>query len=453
MGAGNHQCKLTGMYRKLSILLILSGLLQPAFGQVVFRSLEDVWKYADAHNIMVRNARHEVEKAHYSTKQSYGALLPQVNATGSYTDNLALQTTLIPPGAIPDSVPGRYRELQFGQQFVYAGGITAQMNVLNLQNWYNARIAKQTEEINKDSLANTRKTIYQQIATQYYSYLLMQEAYRLATQSASIADSVYQSTNNKFKEGTVNEANVDVSKINLERAQQNQVSAHYQMLIALNNMKGLLGLSKNDSLVFESSLQNNLNLDAAGNFTEDPALRIALLKTKISLSQYRAANSAFAPTINIINSYTTQRYDKTFEPFSKATGTTAWFPADYWALQASIPIFTSGSRLYSSRRNKIAYKESMEQYEYMQKQSAINDENVRLNYQKAVAVLGKAEDVMHLSFDNYMHISYRYQSGIASIDDRLNAFRDYIDYQNQYLNSLSDMLVQLYLVKIRQQSF
>lgn len=60
---------------------------------------------------------------------------------------------------------------------------------------------------------------------------------------------------------------------------------------------------------------------------------------------------------------------------------------------------------------------------------------------------------MNLSYDNYKHISLRYQEGVASLDDRLKAFSDYISYQNQYLNSLSEMLVQLYQIKLRQQSF
>ncbi len=161
----------------------------------------------------------------------------------------------------------------------------------------------------------------------------------------------------------------------------------------------------------------------------------------------------FAPTLNILYNYSTQRYDKTFEPFSGVTGTAGWFPAQYWGLQATLPIFTGGSRWFNSKKNKIAYLESKEQYENAQKQSAINDANIRLNYVKAVAVLGKSKDVMNLSLDNYTHISYRYEGGIESIESRLNAFRDYIDYQNQYLNSLSDMLVQLYQIKIRQQSF
>ncbi len=439
------------MSRRLTLIIALLALSGLANGQVVFTSLEDVWKYADAHNITIRTVKYELDKSGYATKQSYSAMLPQVNATGSYVDNLALQTTLLPGDFV--GKPGTYVPLQFGQQFVYSGGINAQMYVLNLQNWYSARMAKQTEEMNKDSLANTRKNVYQQLATQYYSYLLMQEAARLADETARIADSVYQTTNNKYKEGTNNESNVDVTKLNLERAQQTQITARYQMLTARNNLKALLGFSVNDSLQINATLQSNLDVETNSAFAEDPLIRLASWKTKISLTQYRQSNSAFVPTINVLYNYATQRFDKTFEPFSGATGVAGWFPSQYWSLQASFPLFTSGSRYFQSKRNKLNYQESMEQYEYAQKQSAINDENLRLNYQKAKAVLGKTQDVMNLSLDNYKHISYRYDAGIAPLEDRLNAFRDYIDYQNQYLNSLSDMLVQLYQVKLRQQSF
>ena len=440
------------MFKNILLIAFLLACSQAVEAQVIFRSLEDAWKYADAHNITIITAKYEAEKALYAKRASYSALLPQVNATGSYTDNLALQTTLL-PGVIVGQPAGTYVPLQFGEQFAYSGGIAAQMSILNLQNIYNARIAKQTEELNKVSLANNRKTVYQQVATQFYSYLLMQEAYRLARQSASTADSVFQSVGNKYKEGTVNEANVDVAKLNFERAEQNEISARYQMLTASNNMKSLLNLSVKDSLLIESSLSDNLQLETTTRFQEDPAIQLANYQQKISLSQYRATVGAFAPTINVLYNYATQRFDKTFEPFSGATGGAAWFPSRYWSLQASVPLFNSGSRLFQSRKSKIAWNESVAQYENAVKQSAINDENIRLNYEKAVAVLVKTKDVMNLSFDNYTHISYRYEGGIESIESRLNAFKDYIDYQNQYLNSLSDMLVQLYQLKIRQQSF
>ncbi len=439
------------MFKNILLIALFLALGEAAEAQIVFRSLEDAWKYADVHNITIITAKYEAEKALYAKRASYSALLPQVNATGSYTDNIQLPVTIVPAGLLSPNFPGG--AISFGQKYVYAGGINAQMNVLNLQNLYNARIARQTEELNKVSLANNKKTVYQQVATQFYSYLLMQEAYRLAAQSAGTADSVFQSVSNKFKEGSVNEANVDVAKLNYERAQQNEITAKYQMLTARNNLKALLNMSVKDSLAIESTLNENLQLETTSPFQKDPAILLADYQQKISLSQYRAANGAFAPTLNILYNYNTQRYDKILEPFSGATGTAAWFPAQYWALQASIPLFTSGSRLFQSRKSKIAWNESVAQYENAQRQSEINDENIRLNYEKAVAVLSKTKDVMNLSFDNYTHISYRYEGGIESIESRLNAFKDYIDYQNQYLNSLSDMLVQLYQLKIRQQSF
>ncbi len=440
------------MFKRLSYIFILLACWQVSYSQIVFRSLEDVWKYADNNNITIKTMKYELDKSVYAKKQAYSALLPQATATGSYTDNIALQTTLL-PASLLGGPPGTYKTLQFGEQFVYSGGINAQMNILNLQNVYNVRIAQQTQEMNKDSLASTRKFVYQQLATQFYSYLLMQEASTLADQTALIADSTYQSANNKFKEGTANEASVDLAKLNLERAQQSQITARYQMITSRNSLKGLLGFSVSDSLFINASLNASLNIDAAEAFTEDLSLKLSLWRAKISLSQYHLSNSAFLPTINILYNYATQRYDKTFEPFSGATGVAGWFPSQYWSLQASFPIFTSGSRYFQSKRSKINYEESMAQYENAQKQSGINDENIRLNYQRALSVLGKTQDVMNLSLDNYRHISYRYEAGLSPLDDRLNAFQNYIDYQNQYLNSLSDMLVQLYQVKIRQQSF
>jgi outer membrane protein len=440
------------LIKRIGIVLLSLAAFYTGRAQLVFNSVEEVWKYADQHSIAIQTAKHEIDKSDYTRKQAYDSLLPKISANGTYTDNLSLQTTLIPAEFLGGQ-PGTYFPVQFGQQYVYAGSITAQAPLLNLQNWFSVRIARQTEEMNKDSLASARKNIYQQIANQYYSYLLMQEAARIADQTTTIADSVFQLTNNKFQQGSINQADVDNAKLNFERAQQTQITADYQMAVAKNNIKSLLGLSVNDSIQFSASLQNNLQVDTGNSFQTDPSIQMAWHKAQISLSQYKQANSAFAPTLNILYSYTQQRFDNTFEPFTNAKDSRAWFLGQYWGLQLNVPIFNGGYRLYQSKKSKITYKENMDLYESAKKQSAINDENIKLNYQKAVAVLDKAKDVMDLSFDNYQHISYRYDAGVAALGDRLNAFKDYIDYQNQYLNSLSDMLVQLYQIKIREQSF
>ncbi len=437
------------MYKKTVILFVLLAVCCAADGQTFFTSLEDVWKYADSHNVQIRIAEYELDKGVYAKKQSYLALLPSVGVTGSFTDNTSLQTTLI-PAVIFGGPAGTYQTVQFGQKYIYAGGLSAQMDIINVQTWFNMRIAKETEELNKASLANQKKSTYQQIATQYYSYLLSKEAARLAASSAAVADSIYQSVNNKFAEGTVSMANVDVAKLNSERVQQTNITAQYQMQTAKNSLKGLLNLSVSDSLEINAALQSNMNTPATAAFAQDPAVTLASYQSKVNLSQYKYANANFLPTLNVLYSNSQQQNDNTFEPFQ---GGPAWYPARFWSLRATWNIFTGGTRWLQSQKSRINYRESQLQLESAQKQSAINDENLRLSYMRTTALLSKTENVMKLSLDNYHHISNRYETGLGTIEDRLAAFKDYIDYQNQYLNSLSDMLVQLYQIKIRQQSF
>lgn len=436
--------------RVLNTIVFLLTLSYGAHAQVIFRSLEDVWRYADEHNVAIRNTGYELRKAKDAKTQSYLAFTPQAGLSGAFIDNTSLQTTLI-PAVIFGGPDGTYRAVQFGQKYIYTAGFTAQMDLLNLQTWFNVRIARETEEVNRDSVGSTKKLVYQQIANQYYAYILNKEAYRLVSQSAAAADSVYASVSNKFKEGTLNMGNVDVAQLNSERAQQTLTTAYYQMRTSANSLKALLGLSVSDSLVIEATMENNLKRETPTAFKEDPSVRLAAHKVGLNWATYNAANASFLPTINVQYSNTTQQNDNKFEPLE--AGGPAWYPATYWTIRASWNIFTGGTRLLNSKKSKINYLESQMQYEQAKRQADINDENLRLAYEKADALRVRAEHVMNLSYDNYKHITYRYDAGLASLDDRLNAFTDYISYQNQYLNSLSDLLVQMYQVKIRQQSF
>lgn len=429
----------------LFILLVFSFTGQ---AQTIFTSVEDAWKYAETHNTTIRVAQYEAERSALAKKQSYSALLPQVSATGSFTDNLSLQTTLL-PAQIFGGHAGVYVPVQFGQKYLYNGAINGQLDLLNLQSWYNVSVAKATEELSKATLANTRRNTYAQIASNFYSYLLMKEAARLAVQTALISDSVFISMSNKFKEGTVNEIAVNTAKLNLERSQQTNITAQYQMATAVNNIKALLEIPLTDSLIIDASLKGNIENAPSVPFTEDPSIKMAEYQIKINRGLYQFAKSAFLPTLSFAYNASTLNNSNNFEPVAGGP----WYNASYYMLKATLPIFSSGNRLWQVKRNKIAWQESKLQYESAIKQQAINDDNTRLGYAKAAAVLEKAADIMNLSYDNYVHSTYRYEAGLTSIDDRLKAFSDYIDYQNQYLNNLSALLVQLYQVKLRQHSF
>ena len=428
----------------------LTALMWPAVvqGQTTIRSVDELWKYADAHNINIVSARFEADKAKLAKRISYSALLPQINASGSFTDNTALQTTLL-PGAIFGKPDIPFIAAKFGQTYIYNGTIGGQMDVLNLQTLFNAKMLRATEAYNINNLANTRKSVYQQLAGNYYNYLLMKEAERLNIENILVTDSVVQSTNNKYTEGTENEINLNKAKINLEKIRENLINAQYQMVIAKRNIMALLNLPLKEEYNITDSLEPAKDV-ATGVFQEDPTTQMAFSLQLVSAAQYKAAKFAFLPSLSIAYNYSSVQNNNDFKPL---TNSVPWYPSSFWSVKANIPLFTGGSRIWQMQKAKLDLEESKAKFEAAMKQADINDANLQLAFRKAKAMVKHAEEVMRLSRENYVHASYRYETGVSNIDDKLKAFSDYIDNQNQYLNQLSDYLLQLYQIKIRQLTF
>ena len=327
-----------------SLLFLASSFSLTA--QTVFHTLDDIWNYADQHNITLRTARYDYQKAQYAQKIALGSALPQINANGAATENTALQTTLI-PGEIVQRPAGTFIPVQFGQKYIYSGGFTAQLDVLNLQNWLNVKIAKETTSAGKDSLANFKRNVYQQLASQYYNYLLMKEAAALAGQSMDISDMVNQSMTHKFAEGLVTKANADEAEINFERAKQSFTTSQYQMLIAANNLKLMLDMSPSDSIRIEEKLDKGEITLSDKEFAEDPGLRLTADQVNIGILQQKMASSNFFPVLSVLYSNTVQQNDNTFEPFNNST---TWYPARFWQLKASWQIFNGGGRCGQAKR-------------------------------------------------------------------------------------------------------
>lgn len=440
----------TIMKKLIAFLFITYTTVFSVRSQQKFASIADVWQYAEEHNVTIRLSKLANQKSGYARLQSYSALLPQVNATGTFNDNQALQTTLVPAIIFDKNAsPTDVKAVQFGQKYVYNYGFTAQLDVLNANNWLNLKTADINNALSQDSLAANRRTVYKQIAEQYYQYLLMKEAAKLSAISERIADSVFRATDEKFQAGVASKANWDVAKINLVKVQQNAWSAAYQERIAINNLKSLLDIPATDTIEITELMTDNDDISSM-DFKEDPQLPISYHQMQLSIQQYKQVKVAALPTISIQYSDAQQQNDNQFRPFQ---GGTTWFPARFWAVKANWNLFTSGNRTLQMMRNKVAVQEKTLQYDNLKRQSAITDDNIRLAYLKSKGLFTKAKEIMDLSFDNYKHISNKYSEGLVGITDKLTAFNDYINYQNQYLNNLSDFMVQQYQVKIRQIDF
>ena len=98
--------------KNLLLLILLSCTAFSVSAQTAF-SLKECIAYGLAHHPSIAVSKNNIENAHQAAREAIADYLPQVNANISATNNLKLQTTIIPAGAFS---PAEQR-ISFGNKY------------------------------------------------------------------------------------------------------------------------------------------------------------------------------------------------------------------------------------------------------------------------------------------------------------------------------------------------
>jgi outer membrane protein TolC len=436
------------MKRLLFIIAVLN--LTTLNAQQTFRSLEEVWAYADEHNIQVTTGKANQAIAQKNIGLAYGALLPVVTVNGAFTDNIQIQSTLV-PAELFGGEPGTFREEEFGKRYVYNAGLTAQIDILNVQNWFEIKSARYAFEYAAHSLAKARYDLYAQIANACYTSQLMDEASVLASENLAISKETCQTLSRKYSEGQVNEVTINNAQINLKKAEINLSTARQNKLTALNTLKQLLGLLPNDSLHLElNAVVPSIGIEEMQFSPYSSAeIKTAQADMLVSKANWQAATATYVPTLSVVYSAGRQITGDDFFSFNNTNS----LPQQYWGLRLSIPLLAGNTRSFQNAKARIEFDTKKSQYENAIAATEINDQNLTASYLNASAAFYKAKEILELYMQNDLHAYRKMTEGLISVDERLRVYQDYVAYQNEYLQAMAGYFIQYYSVKIRQKTF
>lgn len=429
-------------------LIICVCIVPTAVAQLRLASLQEVWTYADTHNIQLQAANTEKETASINVKQAKGSVLPTVSANGAFTDNIKIQPTLIPADLFNPTAPaGAYTEATFGRRYIYNGNLNVQFDLINSKDWFTIKAAKLSNEMASLHIATQKQSLYEQLANVYYTYLLLNEAENLFTENVKTADKSYQAAANKFKEGLINEVTLNTALINKEKAEKALEATVENKSLQLNTLQSILNTT--DSIVITEALQDVNPIMANNSFSIDPNVRLADMQLQAAKNEWKASKAAFAPALSAMYQYNTQVAADEFLKFSNSNT----MPQQYWGLRLSIPIFSGNSRKYEVQKAKIEYNLKQKEVESARLRADITSQSVLIAYNSSVNTYTKSKRILSLHQSNDAHAERRLNEGIISLDERLKSYSDLISNQNEYLQSLSDYLIQQYRLQIRQTNF
>ena len=412
--------------------------------QIQFQSFQELLKYADEHAIQIQNALIGEQIASANKKGAKSYLYPSVNASAGYNNNLTLQPTLVPEQFFnPNSTEGSFRELTFGQQHVYSTGIQAQWNILNFQKIFASETAGIVTEQSEINTQKSKLSTYNLLASTYYSILLTQEAIVIYEENLKVSEAIYKSTNENFQKGIASEEALNLAKIKqlqnrntLQQALSNRSRFYTQLQSKLNTSQ---------QIIISDSPQN-FSLTNTNFETIHPEITWQEMEVDKQKSLLKEKKALLLPNLSLNYQYNTSWATDGFTDFSNANE----LPQQYIGAKMNIPIFSGFSSRSKIKKSKLELQQQELQLENTKLVKQKEDDLLLLDVNQFEEELAEYTKIMVLRQKNDVHAENKYNSGITSLNERLDSYEDLLNAQNTYLQSLASYTLAKYKMYIRQ---
>ena len=407
-------------------------------------TLEQALEIALSENVSVKVADMEIERTGYAKKGSYASLFPQIDVSGAYQRTIKKQVmymdfdmsslggmgggagteggegTTLPDGTeIPDGVeiPEVETEasdngggLEVGRWNTWSAGVSAAMPLVNAQLWKSIKISGMDVELAVEKARNSRLETVTQVKNAYYSILLSKEAFEVYKDVYENAMDNLAETQKKYDAQKASEFELVRAKTTVEQAIPNVYNAESSVILALWQLKAVLGVDLDMNLDVAGTLadysqhmfydihqHDSISLDRNSTMKQ-LAIQAEMLAETVKLQKF-----ANIPSLAVAFNFSINAMTNDFN-FSEYR----WTPYSYVGLSLSIPVFAGGKRYQAIRQAKNQHQQIQLQTVNTERQLKIAirqnlntmEMNMKSYYaaQNAVASAQKAYDIAEASY-------------------------------------------------------
>lgn len=371
-----------------------------------------------------------IERQNYYS--SIGAVLPVVRASFNLTDNLVRPTTIVPGTFI--GRPDTSLAFQFGRKYLMQPGFDASWNVMNAAGVEQIRIAKKNVEIAKLSASLNEEQLRAILASSYYNYLLTKANLLFIEKNLSVSDSLKRIAATRFRNGLVDELEVNRTKTQHLRNALNLSQSQTLTDKALNELKVLVNLPTSEKLVITENIAVPQTLEADLTALNDQSKRtqakVAAMRVEVAKMNRTKEGLKYLPDVNLFGNYNWQSQSDKFSDQK-------WYKSSAVGLKIETVIFGGGQKAFAIKRADLNYQSAKIDLDNTLHNISKDNESLRLDYQKSVADISMVAELLQLSERNYTLANYKYSNQILPFDQLLNVYTELLNAQQQYLEKIS----------------
>jgi outer membrane protein len=428
--------------KKIKILILFIGLSILVFnatGQGF--TLKQCIEYANKNNGNITNANYDIAIAQKKVNEQIGTMLPQVDASGSYTDNLKLSTTVL-PGELMGQ-PGTQIPVTMGTKHNLSGNVQLTQKIFDPTFGVALQAAKISKQLSEQTLKKTTEQTAYNISGTYYQTLVIEKQMNSLRATLVASEKSLASTELKYKNGMAKKVDVDKIRVsyNNTKSQLQQSELSYKQ--SLNTLKYQMGMPVDSSIVLLDTVLNTdiqtLEIQFDSSTIEN---HVDYQLQKINLSAYEADKKrnmvGYLPSLSFSASYGYSAMRNEFD-FTKSGGD--WFPSSSIGLTLKIPIFDGLQRHAKVSQSKLNIEKSKVNMHLTEQSIKVDLSNSEIQYRNAVDNIHNEKDNLNLAESVYKNTQLQYQQGTGSSLDLVQAESSYRESLNNYYNKLLNLYI------------
>ncbi len=382
-------------------------------------SLQEAQDYAVAQNRSLKNADLAVQKAYATRWQTIASMLPSVDMSWAYQSMMGYEMNL---GGMPIKDNGTL-------------GITASVGI-NGQAIVGALLNNTAIEMQKLNLEISEDNLRASVKSSYASVLVLEDVVKLLDSSLKNIENLAAMTQRSVEVGAAEQTTADQILVRVNTLKNNINANKRSTQLAINALKVLLNVPAETELTLTTQLSDMLSAEAivallGKEFVLENNLSYQTLAKNVELAKKNVhmAGWAYGPTIGVGYQYSEKDYFGEKEGFNMT-------PPNALSIQVSMPLWSSGKRAAGVVEKKIALEEARNTFEETADNLGIQNEQLRYNLQNAYETYTNEQENMGVTQRVFDNTSLKFQQGVASNLDLVNASNDLITAQSTYVQAV-----------------
>ncbi|MES2380025.1 MAG: TolC family protein [Bacteroidota bacterium] len=418
----------------LAAFFSINVLLAQQTVEVKKLSLREAVEMAKTNNYTVRNVKLDQLAAEKKVNEILSNGLPQINASGNFTNNLVISSNAINFG-------GQTTIIKFGQPYTVTGSITATQLLFDGGFFLGVKAAKEYVNLAKIGVKLSNTEIEAAINKLYFAALISDAGIKMMERNLELMGKTLNDLKEVYKAGLREKIDVDRMQLSYSNTNIQLDKLRDQLTLSYMVLKMQLGLKVTDSIALSDNLeklygeQKTLVVENKINFLNRPDYQMVDQQIKLQDYDRKRYLLGYAPSLSAMFSHQQNTFGEEFSQLGSP-----WYNGTFWALNLNVPIFDGlrkSAQIQQTKINKAKFENSKKNLE----STIENDvEQARLKYVRAVEQLSVQKKNVELAEDIYNQANVKFTNGVGSNLELSSAENDMKNAQTNYLSSIFDLL-------------